>query len=214
MNNNPRQPARKSGQITDWICNDIDTARNNLKTAGFTSIDTVFSSQSLSELRSEALHRKKDSVAVCGTYQCQYKAHLAGLGSTGIAFLAGDRISQLLDILFGLPLTLQTSASCYTYYQPGDFLDPHLDDEELCLVTVILYLDVVHSDKRADKTGLELHILGKHLSADNKPQAVLPTQTGSLIIGLGSAHWHKRPTLQNGEFVTAITACYSRSRNG
>lgn len=205
----PKQPVKKSECTRDLTCDDIVTARTNLKTAGFICLKSVLGSQLLSELHLEAFHKKKDAVPACGTSQCQYQAHLAGLGKSGIAFLAGDHISKLLDGLFGIPLTLEEGASCYTYYQPGDFLEPHLDHAELCIVTVILYLDVARPDKNTDKTGLELHIIGESPSDEDKPRVVIPTQTGSLIIGLGSVNWHKRPTLQNGEFITALTACYS-----
>ena len=104
------------------------------------------------------------------------------------------QVYKILEILFSIPLTLEESASCYTYYQPGDFLGTHLDHAEKCVVTVILYLDVVHSDKRSYETGLELHILGQTSSDEDKPQVIIPTKAGSLIIGLGSVNWHKRPT--------------------
>jgi len=206
----PKQAVQKSRDTSGWACDDIVTARTNLETAGFTCIECAVNSQLLSELRAEAFHKKKDAVPVCGTSQCQYHAHLAGLGKAGVAFLAEGRMPEFLDSLFDIPLRLEDGSSCYTYYQPGDLLEAHLDHAELCIVTVILYLDVVRSGKRSDKTGLELHILGKSPSDEGNPRVVLPTEAGSLIIGLGSANWHKRPTLQDGEFITAITACYSR----
>jgi len=203
---------QESGSTYDWANGDIETARTNIKTVGFTCIERMFNSQLLSKLRSEAFLKKKDAVPVCGTSQCQYQyqAHLTGLGKAGISFLTGNRILKILDILLGMPLALEKDASCYTYYQPGDFLGPHLDHAEQCIVTVILYLDVVHSDVTSDKTGLVLHVIGGSPSDVNNPRVVLPTKAGSLIIGLGAANWHERPTLQNGEFLTAITACYSR----
>lgn len=164
----------------------------------------------MSKLRSEACSKKKDAVPVSGTSECRYRARLAGLGDAGIAFLAGTHMSKLLDALFGIPLTLEEGASCYTYYRPGDFLGPHLDHADHCTVTVIAYLDVVHSDTRSAKTGLELHILGASAPDEDNPLVILPTKAGSLVIGLGAANWHKRPTLQDGEYITAITACYSR----
>ena len=204
-----RQPVHNSGHTSEWTYDDIVTARSDLETAGFTCMDSVLGSKLLSDLRSEAIHKKKVAVQVCGTSQCQYQAHLAGLGKAGIALLTGGRISTLLDNLFDTPLKLEEAASCYTYYQPGDFLGPHLDIAELCLVTVIFYLEVSCPEKRTDKTGLELHILGKSPTDENNPHVVLPTKAGFLIIGAGSVNWHKRPTLQNGEFITALTACYS-----
>jgi hypothetical protein len=210
VENIPDMTGQGSGHIPDWSRIDIATARANIGTAGFTRIDSLFSLQLLSELRSEAFHKKKDAIPACGTSQCQYQAHLAGLGKAGIAFLSADRMLNLLDTLFGMPLTLEVGASCYTYYQPGDFLGPHQDHAELCFATAILYLDVVHSDNKHDKTGLELHVFGTSPAYTPKPRLVLPTKAGSLITGLGAENWHARPPLQNGEFITALTACYSR----
>ena len=201
--------AQISSYKSDWEINDTKIARNTLDTVGFTCIEEVLSSKLLSKLRSEAFDKKKDATPVSSTSECQYQARLASLGGYGSAFLAGQGITQLLDTTFDLSLTLEKDASCYTYYQPGDFLDPHLDHSEVCKVTVILYLDVVHTRKQTDKTGLELHVFGDSLSDADKPKVVFPTRTGSLIIGLGSINWHKRPTLQEDEYVTAITACYS-----
>ena len=191
---------------SDWTFSNIETSKANLNTVGFTCLDTIIGSQLLSNLRSEALNSKKIAKPVYGTTKHR-QALLADLGNSGRAFLADKQMLQLLRSLFGVSLKLEGDASCFTYYQPGDFLESHLDHKELCKVTVILYLDVVHADSKTEKTGLELQIFGE-LPSD-RPVAVIPTRAGSLIIGLGSANWHKRPTLQNGEFITAITACYS-----
>jgi len=206
----PRQTIQKFWGISDRTCDDLMAAKTNLESAGFVCLDNEFSSELLSELCSEAFLKKNDAVPVYGTSQCPYQAHLAGLDKAGIVFLEGGHISKIIEILFGTPLVLEESASCYTYYQPGDFLGAHLDHAEKCVVTVILYLDVVRSDKKSCETGLELHILGKSSSGEDKPQVIIPTKAGSLIIGLGSVNWHKRPTLQDGEFITALTACYSK----
>jgi alkylated DNA repair dioxygenase AlkB len=206
----PGQPVQESDYMSEWNYAGIETARTNLETVGFTCINTEFGDGLLSRLRSEARTLERNAVQVSGTHQCQYQAHLAGLGDAGSAFLAGERLSNLLDDLLGIPLKPELDASCYTYYRPGDALGPHLDHPEQCIVTVILYLDVVHPDIRPAESGLELHILGSTTPDENKPLAILPTKAGSLIIGQGAKTWHKRPTLQNGEHVTALTACYSR----
>jgi hypothetical protein len=136
---------------------------------------------------------------------------LSGLGDAGRAFLAGSTMTELVGALFHIPLTPDKVASCYTYYQPGDFLGAHLDHAEQCLVTAILYLDVVHPDNESDRTGLELHVLDDAPSSERRqPRAILPTKAGALVLGLGSVNWHERPTLQDGEYLTAMTACYSR----
>jgi len=70
---------------------------------------------------------------------------------------------------------------------------------------------IVHSENKSDRTCLALHILDDAPSGERrKLRAILPTKAGTLVLGLGSMNWHERPTLQDGEYLTAMTACYSR----
>lgn len=204
-----RPRTTQPSHIPCWSDSVIQSVMTDLAIAGFVCMQGVISSQLLSKLRLEAFHKKKDSRPVYGTSPHQYRAHLSGLGKAGFTFLAGRSMSELLNILFRMPLSLEKDASCYTYYQPGDYLGPHLDHAEQCTTTAILYLDVVYPDQRSDRTGLELHILDDSPSDEGQTRAVLPTKAGALVLGLGSVNWHKRPTLQNGEYLTALTACYS-----
>lgn len=211
MTADSRQPVRDSDYLSEWDYTGVEAARANLGAAGFTSIDARFGDRFLSRLISEAQAQERNAIQVTGTAQCVYQARLAELGDTGIAFLAGERLSKLLDDLFGMPLQPNKDASCYTYYGPGDSLGSHQDHPQKCIVTVILYLVVEYPDIRPAESGLELHILGSTATDEDKPIAVLPTRAGSLIIGQGAKTWHKRPRLQNDEYITALTACYSGS---
>lgn len=186
------------------------SALSDLNTVGFTCIQGLISSALTSELRAEALHNKNEAKAVSDTSGHGYRAHLSGLGDDGRAFLSGNTMTELIGALFDRPMAPNKVASCYTYYQPGDFLGAHIDHPEQCLVTAILYLDVVHSERKVDMTGLELHILEDAISGEHrKARTILPTQAGALVIGLGSTNWHERPALQDGEHLIAMTACYS-----
>ena len=207
----PGQADPASGYCNDWRYTDIESAATRLETTGFTAIEAEFSPHLLSVLRAEAAAKAQNAVPVSGTPQCRYHARLADLGEEGMAFLAGGRLSKLLDDLFGISLRPSPGASCYTYYRPGDSLGPHLDHPELCIVTVILYLDVLHPAARPAETGLALHILGSAGPGADRLRAILPTETGTLIIGRGATNWHERPTLQDGEYLTALTACCSRA---
>lgn len=164
----------------------------------------------MAELHAEARRNRSGAKAVSGTSGHGYRAHLSGLGDTGRAFLAGGTMTELIGTLFGVRLVPDKVASCYTYYQPGDFLGAHIDHAEQCLVTAILYLDVVRPASRSESTGLELRILEEASSGESTTtRAILPTEAGALVLGLGSMNWHERPTLQDGEYLTAMTACYS-----
>jgi hypothetical protein len=185
-------------------------ALSDLNKIGFTCFPELIDATLLSELRSEALRCKHDAKRASSTSGHGYRAQLSGLGEAGRAFLTGSTMAGLIGAMFHIPLEPDKIASCYTYYQPGDFLGAHVDHPEQCSVTAILYLDVVRSDRDSDRTGLELHILSASPSDDgSQPRAIMTSEPGSLIVGLGSLHWHERPMLQDGEYLTAMTACYS-----
>ena len=188
----------------------LQDALADLDRIGFTCFPRLVGSELLSDLRAEALLSKNSAKAVASTSGPRYQARMSRLGDAGRAFLNGDTMTRLVGALFEMPLAANDIASCYTHYQPGDFLQAHVDHAEQCVVTAILYLDVVHSDRDVDRTGLELHILDAVPSGTRRVRhATIPTTTGALVIGLGSVHWHERPVLQEGEYLTAMTACYS-----
>jgi hypothetical protein len=182
----------------------------DLNRIGFICFPCLVGSEVVSDLRAEALLGKDSARAVASTSGTKYRARMSGLGDAGRDFLSGDTMTGLVGALFEMPLEANNIASCYTHYQPGDFLEAHVDHAEQCVVTAILYLDVVHSNKSLDSTGLELHILDAIPSGGHRARrATIPTKTGALVLGLGSVHWHERPMLQEGEYLTAMTACYS-----
>lgn len=187
------------------------SARSDLDKTGFACMQGFVNPQVLLELQREALRMKNEARPVYSSSDCQYRAHLSGLGAAGLTFLAGRSISKLLDLLFQAPFSLERDSSCYTFYQPGDFLGPHLDRIEHCTVTAILYLDATQPEHKTDRTGLELHILGISSSEENQMRTIIPSVVGTLVVGLGSENWHERPMLQDGEYLTALTSCFTRS---
>jgi len=187
------------------------SARDRFSKLGFVSIENAIRSRELIELKSEALLMKSKAKLVSDTSEYRHRAHQANLGESGYNFLLGRSIVSLVRFLVDGAVHLEGGASCYAYYQPGDHLDSHLDHQELCKVTVIAYLDIVRPKFDAEKTGLQLHVLGELNSNRNKPKAIIETKVGSVVVGLGSKNWHRRPELQEGEYLTAITACYSTS---
>jgi len=187
-------------------------ARPELETVGFTCLQGRIPAAQVAALRAEALRLRGSTQTAARSNGHGYRARLAGLGAVGRAFLSGHPMTELIGALFDRSLVPEMGASCYTYYGPGDFLGAHLDHPEQCLATAILYLDVVRPESPAASTGLVLHILeGDPAQGRRAPRAILPTSAGALVLGLGSAHWHERPTLQDGEYLVAMTACYSRS---
>ena len=189
---------------------DFQNVLHGLSNAGFARIKSYLPEELFSELCLEASSLKPTAKPVSSDSNIKYQASLKGLGEKGKAFLAGQRMADLIKALFTPKLTPDNKASCYTYYKEGDFLSPHQDHPEQCIVTTILYLDATSNPSSTGKTGLELHLYeNEMLLSTRQPSAIIPTIKGELLVGLGSQTWHERPMLQMGESVTAITACYS-----
>jgi len=182
----------------------------DLGNAGFARIESYLPEELFSELCLEASSLKPTAKPVYSESDIKYQASLKDLGEKGKAFLNSLWMADLINTLFKTKLTPDSKASCYTYYKEGDFLSPHLDHPEQCIVTTILYLDATSNPSPTGKTGLELHLYeNEMLLSARRPSATIPTIKGELLVGLGSQTWHERPMLQAGELVTAITACYS-----
>lgn len=189
---------------------DFRNILHGLRETGFARIKSYLPEGLFSELRLEANSLKLTAKPVSSDSEIKYQARLEGLGEKGKAFLAGQWMTDLTNALFKPKLIPDNTASCYTYYKEGDFLAPHQDHPEQCIVTTILYLDVTGNPSPTGKTGLELHLYkNETLLSSRQPSAIIPTIEGELLVGLGSQTWHERPILQAGESVTAITACYS-----
>lgn len=182
---------------------------SSLDSVGFGALTGVVDAKTLASLSLEASQRRADARLVFGDEPCVHSAHLAKLGDKGLDFLSCSLVQTLLGSLFREPLGMAADACCYTYYAPGDCLGPHLDHSDQCRVTVILYLDLKGARQRTPDTGLQLRILETIDGGSGPVRAVLPTELGTIVVGLGSEHWHERPRLQAGEHLTALTACFS-----
>lgn len=187
----------------------LQNLATSLERVGFGALPGVVEANVLDSLKRESAQRRGGARLVSGTKPCLHSACLAGLGNAGFDFLHGRLIQEVLGALFSESLELAEGASCYTYYSKGDCLGPHLDHPLQCTVTVILYVDVRASARKAADTGLQLRILEKNNGGPGAIRAALPTELGGIVVGLGSEHWHERPRLRTGEQLTALTACFS-----
>lgn len=182
---------------------------------GFAALDDAIDPGVLDRLRAEALQARAEAVCTDGDTEVPYRAHVTGMGPVARAFLAGAPTAQVLAGVFQEALVLSEDASCYTYYAEGDHLGLHRDRPQVCVSTLIVYLDVRAGQAHgAAASGLVLRVFGPDRpQAGAAPAAVIPSRSGMVVMGWGTRVWHERPQLQPGESVTALTACYRRADN-
>jgi hypothetical protein len=187
----------------------LPSLRAGARELGFVHIEDALTNELMDGLRAEASAQKAVARPARGTLANPYSSHIAELGDFAGSFLADSSVIRLLQAVFEQPLALSKLASCYTYYEPDSFLSRHRDRPAECAVTLIVYLDAESPDPQSLQTGLALRIFGQGDAGTSEPSAVIPTRTGTLVVGRGSSFWHERPRLQPGERVVALTACFS-----
>jgi hypothetical protein len=187
----------------------VVSLRADARECGFAYLENALDDELLATLRAEASAQSVGAFSAIKGDSSPYKAHLADLGDEARSFLRSPPIVQLLQAVLEEPYALSEHASCYTYYESGDFLGLHRDRPVECAATVIVYLDVASPDPQSAQTGLSLRIFGEHGAQTTGPRAVIPTRSGTLVVGRGSRSWHERPPLQAGERVVALTACFA-----
>lgn len=187
---------------------DVAQLRRSIESFGFGYLNEAIAPRVLSRLQDEAMERLGSAAFAQRTEGVRYQARIAPLGPEGEEFLFG---SELLDLLFSVlgERFLPTEQSCcITYYREGDHLGLHRDQPaEECAVTTIAYLAAHSPSPVASDSGLNLHVYGQEMG-DGVLRMTIPTIIGAVVIGRGSKFWHERPTLKNGEHVTALTGCY------
>lgn len=193
----------------DNLKHQLETIKSDISKTGFACLEKPFDNLLLQSLRDEALSQRAKGRRVYDDGLISYRGYLADLGSEAITVLTGHFIAEFLRLVFNRSFALARSSSCYTYYESGDFLSAHKDGADDCLVTMLVYLDVVSPDPDAVDTGLCLRIYNDDAG---KPADILhsiKTMSGSLVVGQGSRVWHGRPTLLDGERIALLTACFS-----
>jgi hypothetical protein len=171
-------------------------------------MDHVISEDLLRALRIEAAKQFGSAILASSDKIVEYRAKMADCGDIAISFLNSADVTELLRALLGGQFSLNSKATCYTYYASGDFLGRHQDLSETCAATVILYLEATSPEPPARNSGLILEIYGSDEAEKTSVIDVIKTKVGTLVVGSGSRIWHGRPPLQDGEFVAGLTACF------
>lgn len=187
----------------------LSSLRAGAREFGFVPLENALSDELMAGLRAEASAQRAVARPAVGTDANPYKSHIAELGDVARSFLTGSSVARLLQAAFEQSFALSKHASCYTYYEPGNFLSRHRDRPVECAATLIVYLDAASPDPQSAQTGLSLRVFGEDGAGATEPRAVIPTRIGTLVVGRGSSFWHERPMLQPGEHVVALTACFS-----
>ena len=202
--------AQKRGLNAIDITNaQLNCLRSDIERVGFGYLDNPLADGPLASLRREALAQRAGARRACDDGAISYCGYLADLGATAIATLTGPRVGGLLHGLFGRRFALTRGSSCYTYYEAGDFLSAHRDGADDCEVTLLIYLEAVSPDPEAAGSGLQLRI---HVDQGGSPGAIsesIGTRVNRLVVGRGAQIWHGRPTLNEGERVSLLSACFS-----
>lgn len=126
------------------------------------------------------------------------------LGPVAAGWLHDGRLLEVVCDVAGCEVQQSWRSSCYTRYERGDFLAPHVDDPAGCTVAVLLYLSV-----RAPANpglGLALDVFDEQDGAN--PVLRVTARPGRLVVLLGSQVRHGRRPLATGERVTLLSACF------
>ena len=206
----PRRPVKEDNLATqpDWNQAAVRDLRDRAARFGFASMDDALDDGLFETLRMEAVNQRRFAAIARESKDVAYRASIAGLGHAARSFLESRATMSLLSLVLGSRFELTREASCYTYYDCGDFLGVHRDRESECAATLILYLDVRTPEVRSPVTGLQLRVYLPGADDELRVQCVIPTRTRTLVIGRGARTWHERPTLENGESLAALTACF------
>ncbi|WP_144444235.1 hypothetical protein [Caballeronia arationis] len=182
--------------------------RAEIGASGFACMPDALDATRFGALQAEASVRRQEALRACGDGDVRYRSRVAPLGDVARAFLAGSELASALESVFDDAYAYEEEASCYTYYESGDFLGVHRDRPDECEITVIVYLHAQGRGADAPDTGLRLDIYSGGDTDERRLVHFIPTRTGGMVLGRGAAVWHARPPLLQDESVIALTACF------
>ncbi len=132
----------------------------------------------------------------------------AELGPIARGLVSDGALLQLLRTTSGLALQPSFEATCFTYYQAGDYLAVHQDRKNSCIMTLLLYLGVRWSQDLGPSPGLSLSV---HDREYGPPLLQIPSSVGKAVLLMGSRVWHGRRQLWPQESVSALSACFKEA---
>lgn len=187
----------------------IVTTREQIKTCGFSLMAGSIGSPLLEALQKECSEARVHAKQAEGVGEVSYRSSLAPLGPVGVDLLENHASRVILEPVFQRPFSYCENASCYTYFEEGGYLAPHLDGADDCEVTLLFYLDSSKPRPDPDKSGLYLSVYNNNDTGTQKLIKSIPTEFGDIMVGHGSKVVHGRKRLAQGEHIWMLTACFT-----
>lgn len=174
--------------LIDVSSDTIEALRLSVRTFGFGQLPASIGHATLAGLREEAGAGKGAALRAEQSDRIVYKADIIALGPRARGFLRSDELAALLSTLFREHFVLAEQRSCFTSYDEGHHLGPHLDEPAAeCAVTVIVCLGAKGPALGSSATGLELRVYGPSWPLDRTPRVIFPSRPGSLVVVPGRA---------------------------
>jgi len=184
-------------------------ARTAVDRDGFAFIENGISEPLLNHLQNECTQARCSAKKAQSETPLAYRSSLASLGPVGIKLLQSETHSAILEPIFGKSYHYCAGSSCYTYYEEGDFLSPHLDGADDCEVTLLFYISATEPGPDPKTSGLYLSLFTEDASGRPNLRKSIPTPAGGIMVGRGSQTIHGRDKLAPGEHIWMLTACFS-----
>jgi hypothetical protein len=186
--------------------------RSGIDTDGFAYIENCIPAALLADLKKECLNARKQAKRAESDIHIAYRSSLAQLGSMGTSLLQRQAVLEILKPIFGKDYEYRADASCYTFFEEGDFLSPHMDRHENCEVTLLFYIVASEPGPDPDTSGLYLSLYSKEDSGKIFLKKTISTPSGGIMVGRGSQVLHGRRVLGHGEYIWMLTACFSPTK--
>lgn len=184
--------------------------RRSIEDYGFHCLPDAMPAELLEALAHEARSRRSEAKrAVSVSPDLPYSSRIASLGPAGIQVLETMASASLLEPVFGRPFRYCPDASCYTFFEEGDYLDTHRDDASNCEVTLLFYLSASPLRPDLQSSGLNLSVYADEGDTPGALLKTIATPQGAIMFGHGSRFWHRRHQLQSAEHIWMLTACFT-----
>ena len=184
--------------------------RRSVEDYGFHCLHNAIATETLEALSHEARGQRSEAKrAVSESPDLPYSSRVASLGPAAIHVLKNMASASLLEPVFGRAFHYCPDASCYTFFEEGDYLDTHRDDASNCEVTLLFYLSASTLRPDLQQSGLNLSVYTDECDTPGALLKTIATPQGAIMFGHGSRFWHRRHRLQVGEHIWMLTACFT-----
>ena len=179
-----------------------------IESDGFAYVANAIPEGLWADLQDECGRARKTANSAQSDHPLAYRSSLSSLGEVGLDLIKSRAPDEILAPIFGQRFEYCEDASCYTYFEAGDFLSPHLDGAENCEVTLLFYISATEPGETPEESGLYLSIYDDGPSDTPMLRKSIATPEGGIMVGRGSKVLHGRNKLAEGEKIWMLTACF------